>query len=186
MMTIRAISIGLMMGVFAGVCSAAEDHHHNEHKHEGEHEQHSAHVHGHAKLFVVLEGKVLELLFESPAINLLGFEHKPESDQQSAKFEQVLSELNQPRGLFSVSEQAGCELSEKQIEVPYQDKDAGEGHADYRAQYRFECQNPDELQNIPVQLLKRFPLTESIEVQSISSSGQKAYGLTSANSQLSF
>ena len=186
MITIRAVSIWLMMGVFAGVCSAAEDHHHNEHKHEGEHEQHSAHVHGHAKLFVVLEGKVLELLFESPAINLLGFEHKPESDQQLAKFEQVLSELNQPRGLFSVSEQAGCELSEKQIEVPYQDKDTGEGHADYRAQYRFECQSPDELQNIPVQLLKRFPLTESIEVQSISSSGQKTYELTSANSQLSF
>ena len=115
MIAIRAITLWLIMGAFAGACSAAGDHHHHDHEHEGDHEQHSAHVHGHAKLFVVLEGNVLELLFESPAINLLGFEHKPESDQQSAKFDQVLSELNQPRGLFNVSEQAGCELSEKKI-----------------------------------------------------------------------
>ena len=181
---------------FAAYVVAQEQEHDHEHEHENEYQQHSAHVHGHAKLFVAVDGNALEIMLESPAMNLLGFEHEPESPEQLAAVDKALSDLNNPQALFAISEQADCVLSEKEIEAPYQEKashhdhdhdnhDAkAQTHSDYLARYRFACRNPEQIKLISVHFFKRFPMTESIEVQTISTAGQKMYELTSGHDKI--
>lgn len=47
---------------------------------------HETHVHGVATLNVLLEDHAVFMEFESPAMNLWGFEHAPVNDEQNALF----------------------------------------------------------------------------------------------------
>ena len=67
---------------------------------EHEHEQHEAHVHGEAQLLIAQEGNQLEIEFKSPAINIVGFEHKPSNAKQEASLEAAVATLKQPGQLF--------------------------------------------------------------------------------------
>ena len=53
----------------------------DEHDHEHEHGSLGAHEHGVGRLNAVLDGQALELEFDSPAMNLVGFEHKAQSSR---------------------------------------------------------------------------------------------------------
>jgi Protein of unknown function (DUF2796) len=44
---------------------------------EAEHREHGPHVHGVAQLNVALDGNVLWIELNSPAMNIVGFEHAP-------------------------------------------------------------------------------------------------------------
>ena len=57
---------------------------HDEHEHHDEHASLAAHEHGAAQLNVALEGQRLELALESPAMNLVGFEHAAVSTSDKA------------------------------------------------------------------------------------------------------
>ena len=66
--------------------------HANEHTHGHEHDEHAsldAHEHGSASLNIALEGNSLELELDSPAMNLLGFEHAAHSTADRAKLASV-------------------------------------------------------------------------------------------------
>ena len=52
-----------------------------------------AHEHGSATLNIAVDGDSLFLEFESPADNIVGFEHAPENDQQTAAIKQALDKL---------------------------------------------------------------------------------------------
>ena len=43
---------------------------------------HAAHIHGLATLTLAIENNVLEIQLESPAINLIGFEHQANSSEE--------------------------------------------------------------------------------------------------------
>lgn len=55
------------------IAHAADEH---DHDHEHEHGSLGAHEHGVGRLNAVLDGQALELEFDSPAMNLVGFEHQ--------------------------------------------------------------------------------------------------------------
>ena len=59
-------------------------------EHDHHYEQHQAHVHGEATLHVVVEGNTVEIELQSPAMNLLGFEHSPETQQQKNGINRLL------------------------------------------------------------------------------------------------
>ncbi|MGA1712188.1 MAG: DUF2796 domain-containing protein [bacterium] len=67
-----------------------------------------AHVHGEASLNLVLDGQSLFIEFESPAYNLVGFEHEPKDQIQQKEVQDSLSLLSRPRKVFGFSAQAGC------------------------------------------------------------------------------
>ena len=67
-----------------------------------------AHVHGKASLNLVLDGQSLFIEFESPAYNLVGFEHEPKDQIQQKEVQDSLSLLSRPRKVFGFSAQAGC------------------------------------------------------------------------------
>lgn len=65
---------------------------------EDNHGSHEAHVHGEAEMTLILQNDELAINFESPAANLVGFEHHPETDLQRNALDAVLTDLRNPTG----------------------------------------------------------------------------------------
>lgn len=94
---------------------------------EGGFVQEDAHEHGAALLTLVLDGETLSMELESPAVNFVGFEYEPTTDEQVQAVEGVLAELEDPMTLFTPAEAASCELVSAEAEHLMTDE---EGHAD--------------------------------------------------------
>ena len=73
-------------------------------------EEHEAHEHGHATLMLVQEKDELQILFKSPAANIVGFEHQPNSTEQREKVEAAEALLNDADKLFHLNDEAKCSL----------------------------------------------------------------------------
>lgn len=78
--------------------------------------QSEAHVHGLANLMIVLEGDEIEIGFESPAMNLLGFEHVATTDDEIQLVEKAEQILESPSTLFSFSG-SSCELQNMTLDL---------------------------------------------------------------------
>lgn len=184
--------------------AAAHEHseHSHEHSHEHQHEEHGslgAHVHGVAELNVALDGSTLELQLQSPAMNLLGFEHAAQSAEDKAKVAAVQKLLEQPLSLFGLNE-GQCTLTDHELESPlfesnstekkheeHAHSDTEHAHNDIHAHYQLACEQPDNLKQLDLtELFQRFPATEKIKVQLIGPSGQNGQELTAATPALSF
>lgn len=170
----------------------------HEHGHEHAHEEHTsldAHEHGVASLNVALDGQVLEIQLQSPAMNLVGFEHEAKSDADKAKVAAARQHLEQPQALFALPIEAKCALQDSELDSPLFGGHAHEehehadehGHSDIDASYRFACANAEALQTLELgSFFGTFPGTEKLEVQLIGPSGQQGAELTPSNSRLSF
>ena len=195
----RRLLLALPFALLPLAAGAAEhDHAHAEHQHaQDEHGSLNAHEHGVAQLNIVLDGQALELQLESPAMNLVGFEHAANSAADKAKVAAVHDQLQQPLSLFSLS--AGeCSVSEQTLESPLfaeseqghdhdHEKNHDSEHSDIQAHYTFNCQKPDDLQQLDLrELFKRFPATAKIQVQLIGPNGQQGLELTAAQPTLRF
>ncbi|WP_462401766.1 DUF2796 domain-containing protein [Pseudomonas sp. Marseille-QA0332] len=180
----------------------AHDHDH-EHQHEHAHGSLGAHEHGVAQLNVVLDGKNLKLELESPAMNLVGFEHLASSDADKAKVAAVRQQLVQPTKLFGLSQAAGCSETAQELESPlFADQPAPEHkhehehehahesehqHSDIHAHYQLTCTAPGKLAGIDLTpLFQAFPATRTINVQLIGPNGQKGVESTPAKAMVAF
>src|SRR5471032_602536 len=83
----------------------------DEHDHDHEHGSLGAHEHGMGRLNAVLDGQALELEFDSPAMNLVGFEHQASTPADNAQVAAARKSLENPLALFNVPKAAGCVLS---------------------------------------------------------------------------
>ncbi|WP_375741265.1 DUF2796 domain-containing protein [Pseudomonas boanensis] len=174
------------------------------HDHGHEQEAHGSletHEHGIARLNAALDGNTLELELDSPAMNLVGFEHAARSASDKAKAAAAREELVQPLVLFGIPNAAICAVASQELESPLFDdephhddephEDHAKGHehehSNVHAHYQMTCQAPDALQQLDLtQLFKRFPATEKIQVQLIGPQGQQGAELTRDNATLSF
>lgn len=78
-------------------------------------EEHGAHEHGHATLALVQENNELQLLLTSPAMNIVGFEHAPSTDEHHAKIDAAAKLLKDHNQIFSISTEAGCALEHAEV-----------------------------------------------------------------------
>lgn len=62
-----------------------------------------AHTHGVAALMLVVENGIVEAQFESPSVNLIGFEHKAYTAEEKAAVKQVKRTLENAKSLFAFS-----------------------------------------------------------------------------------
>jgi len=131
-------------------------------------EQH-AHSHGAVTLNVALEGQVLSLEIDAPAINVLGFEKSPRNDAERQAVAAVDTWLSAGRDIAGVPRAAECRLQS----VTYVAPKLGSGHADYRPRYTFRCANPAALEWVELWALRRFKDVEKVEVNVISASMQR-------------
>lgn len=183
------------------VAQAHEDHDH-------EHGSLGAHEHGVARLNAVLDGQALELELDSPAMNLVGFEHMASSAADKAKVAAARKQLENPVALFNLPTAAGCKVSSQELNSPLfgdkpeadhdDDDDATDGkgaaahehhhdHSEIHAHYQFTCATPSALSNLDLtQVFKTFPATQKIQVQLIGPSGQQGVDATATAAILKF
>jgi hypothetical protein len=171
------------------VAHAHDDH---DHDHDHAHGTLGAHEHGVAKLNAVLDGNTLELELDSPAMNLVGFEHAASTDTDKAKVAAVRQQLEQPLKLFALPAAAGCKEDQQELESPLFGEVAkadehGHQHSDIGAHYQLACANPEKLTQVDLApLFKAFPATQKINVQLIGPNGQKGVEATPAKAAVAF
>ncbi|MDE1462377.1 zinc uptake protein ZrgA [Spartinivicinus poritis] len=81
------------------------------------HQQHDAHEHGHAQLNIAQEGSTVTMQFISPAMNIVGFEHHPKTEEQEAQVKQAIKQLENGSALFGFPKKAGCKLASAKVET---------------------------------------------------------------------
>ncbi|NBA96110.1 DUF2796 domain-containing protein [Pseudomonas sp. R5(2019)] len=167
------------------VAHAHEDDHGHEHGSLG------AHEHSVARINAALDGQTLELELESPAMNLVGFEHAASSPADKAKVAKARKLLEQPVALFNLPKAANCTVASQKLESPlFGDKPAADhddDHSEIHAHYQFSCSTPAALKSLDLaQLFKAFPATQKIQVQLIGPNGQKGVDATPAAATLNF
>ena len=86
-----------------------------------------SHVHGNAELNVVLMGQQLQVEFVSPAINLLGFERPPNTDEETATLNNTIEQL-QRGGWLIEAFPTTCQLSTEEFEAPVYDEHESNEH----------------------------------------------------------
>ncbi|WP_179179824.1 DUF2796 domain-containing protein [Pseudomonas sivasensis] len=184
------------------IAHAAEDH-----DHDHEHGSLGAHEHGVGRLNAVLDGQTLELELDSPAMNLVGFEHVATTAADKAKVAAARKQLENPAALFNLPKAAGCVISSQELNSPLfgdkpeadhddddHDHDAKDGahehhhdHSEIHAHYQFTCATPTALSNLDLtQVFKTFPATQKIQVQLIGPSGQQGVDATATAATLKF
>lgn len=165
--------------------------------------QHGTHVHGVSVLNMALTDKGVYLELESPAMNMLGFEHAPRDAQQEAAVHDVEEQLKNAEALFTLASEAKCRVVEVQVEhkVLTEERENHEvhgehndhahhkhdrGHSEFHGLYQFECAQPEKIQALEVQLFSLFPGLEKLEVQLLTPGGQTARELTQQDNQISW
>ena len=188
----------LLLALPFALLPLAVAHAHDDHDHDHDHAHGSlgAHEHGVAKLNAVLDGSTLELELDSPAMNLVGFEHAASSDADKAKVAAVRQQLEQPLKLFGLAKAAGCSEDAQELESPLfgdqpaadDDGDAHEHqHSDIHAHYQLTCATPDKLGSLDLTpLFKAFPATQKINLQLIGPNGQKGVEATPSKAVVAF
>ena len=137
--------------------------------------QNEAHQHGAARLSIVIDEDDMEIVLQSPAINLFGFENQPGDGAEEAVIFETVELLEDDDALFRMPKDAGCVLHNFEIESPIvkmdddedSDKDINEqatdsvetesAHSDVEALWNFSCKNTAELKRLEVKFFAAFP-----------------------------
>ena len=193
--------------------AGAEEKH--DHDHDQEHRRHDAHVHGIAALNLALDGEEVHIELDSPAANIVGFEHAPSSEADYAALDKAVAALKIGDQLFRFNDEAGCRKEKAMVksalleeehadhhdheekgehghekheheEHGHDEHEGEETHSDIEAVYHFECAKPGKLTQLTVELFEAFPATEELNVQYIIESKQGARELTAKDHVVKF
>lgn len=149
----------------------------------GDIDGHGAHEHGVAHLTLAMEEKSLQMALESPADNVVGFEHAPTKAREKAAVEAALTQLRQP-ALLKPNTDAGCSKGTAQAENPFT-ATGNSAHQDFDAEYLFQCQFPGKLTQLDASALFRaFPRLRTLKVDYALPAGQGSGTLTPLMSRI--
>ncbi len=141
------------------------------------------HVHGEALLQVVMDGQELVINLNSPAFNLLGFEHEPQNSEEQALVENLDTNMRDPQFWLELPTAANCSLSRVELGQHVETTMPGEaddhdhdhehehaGHSEHRDlayEYHFLCADPDQFEQAQVKLFDHFPALTSLHAEVI-------------------
>jgi len=163
---------------------------------EDEHRDHDSHKHGAAEMNLAVDGTQVMIELDSPAVNIVGFEHTPQSEDQRNQVKQAIQRLEAAEDLFVFSPGVRCQLDEAEVESDldqgHDDHDdhghghdeSGQTHSDFSARYLFSCEAIDNLKQVEVKLFAEFEGLEEIKVQVITSDNQSLNHLTPVHSMI--
>ena len=106
----------LMYGLLYGQSSIGQDRHNP-----------AAHTHGLASMTVVYDAGQLQIEVETPAANLLGFEHEPQNAQQWQQLEQIKKSLKKPATAIGLT--SDCVIHSIDVDMPFSEA-AHDNHDD--------------------------------------------------------
>lgn len=154
----------------------------------------NSHTHGEAVLNIVLENQLLYVEFTSPAMNLTGFEHSPQSDQDKKRVANVRQHLHNAQWL-QPTDSAQCQLTKSSAEAHFgehdqhddghatdkHDKNESSEHAEFEASFEYQCQLSEALKMIRLSLLKDYSDLYKIHVNLITETKQTTFTLHDSN-----
>ncbi|MEM9709277.1 MAG: DUF2796 domain-containing protein [Pseudomonadota bacterium] len=85
-----------------------------------------AHVHGHGALNIAMEGNQVAIELEVPGFDIVGFEYEASTDEDKAAIATALDTLGDASNLFSLTADAGCEVTEASVELLGEEDEHGE------------------------------------------------------------
>jgi Protein of unknown function (DUF2796) len=138
-----------------------------------EFDQHGAHEHGHLTLNVVVQDSLLSIELESPAANVLGYEHAPRTADEKAQWDRQLQWLRSGRDAVGVPVAAGCQLSKVDIEAPDPAAKGAQEHSDFRVRWQFQCRNAAALAWFEPWLIQKLLGVEEVDVNLVNGAVQK-------------
>jgi len=94
-----------------------------------------AHEHGHGTFNMAIEGETVVIELETPSFDILGFEYAASSDAEKAAVDKAQEALSSPAALFGLPKDAGCSVTEAEIEFGadeehHDDEHHGDKHHD--------------------------------------------------------
>lgn len=173
-----------------------------------EHRELGPHEHGHGILNIAVEKNRVSMDLDAPGMDIVGFEHKPESADQKATAQKAEATLAQALVLFKIPASAGCKVTEAKVSIEaegeHEDgkKDAApeakpadkagekvgenagegheghEGHNDYNVAYVLDCAKPSDITSIQFDYFKSFAGAKALTVNVVSEKAQNSYEVT--------
>jgi hypothetical protein len=190
MRTIRKSRVLAAAFTFAAFAAAAD-----------EHRQLGAHMHGHGRLNIAIEDKIVSMELEVPGADIAGFEHEPNTAEQKAMVEKAKAKLADGLSLFAPSPAAGCVLKSAKVSTEAEHGDehgreheahggkpeeAGHRHSEFHVEYSLECLSPSRLTSMTFDYFRAFPGAEELDVSVISPKGQTSYEVKRDKPSLDF
>ena len=185
----------IMLGT-SPLAVAGKDGHHHDHDHQ--HRHHDSHQHGVAELNIAIDGSNLMIELQSPAANIVGFEHSPRNAQQRTLIDNAVNTLEKPEQLFLISPEARCILEEAEVDSDIvkkghdhkhdhdHDHKKESSHSEFSVGYSFKCDAIDKLQSIEVKLFSRFEGMEKIKAQLVTPGKQGLENLSPSHNKIEF
>ncbi|WP_375183776.1 DUF2796 domain-containing protein [Marinobacter sp.] len=157
-----------------------------------------AHQHGQAELQLAVEGNRIDLLFTSPAYNLLGFEHEARTDAQKAAVRETTRWLGATPLVDTTA--PSCEVMEAHVHHQagaeghdHHDHEAGHAepahpestHTDVEVAQTLSCADLGNATALSTPLTERFPEIEHLSVEWVWSGRQGSDRLERGEDQFS-
>jgi len=171
--------------------------------------EHDSHEHGAATLDVVIDGAQMFVTFDSPWMNLVGFEHAPSTDEQRDAVANAQAQLEDGMLALGIDSGAGCTLQTTGIDSSMAMDDHGDehGHDDHgddhdddhsdehghdehddeheiSVNWAFTCENPDAVSTLALSLFDNFSGIETLSVQMAGPGGQSAQKVSADNANV--
>jgi hypothetical protein len=159
-----------------------------------------AHVHGHGRLNIGIEGKKLSMELEVPGADIVGFEHEPSTAEQRAALAEAKARLANASMLFAPEPKAGCTLEQAKVSVEagheHEHHDHGDkssaasqekeeaGHSEFHGEYSFVCTSPSRLASMTFDYFKEFPNAQELDITIVSPKGQSRFEVKRDNPSL--
>ena len=162
-----------------------------------ESETHDAHLHGYAELTIALEGDLLEINFESPAFNIVGFEYKAKTRREIQTVKESQALLEAPERIFSFKG-TKCNLKSSEANLAnlddahkilrkvepdeYHEHDEhDEQHSQISSDYVYICDSGRKLTGLEIELIRYFPAIHELRVMWVTDEGQGGVNLTKSS-----
>jgi hypothetical protein len=154
--------------------------------HEKKTHEHKAHVHGSATLSIAMENsKSGSILLESPGESIIGFEHEAKSPSDIKSRDKSLAILkNQGSELFVFPIEKKCVINSTKVEI--KKENSKNNHSEIEAHFSFSCEKDLSKSSLQVNLGKKFPRIEDLDVQLISDKKQSASELEKGLGSITF
>ena len=163
-----------------------------------------AHLHGQVDRTLAIEGNTIELNLESPAANIVGFEHPASTPEQHASVTRAKMILDMPQQLLtfigtpcqSIAQEIDLSAVLKPAETHHKEEahsehqehaDEGhETHSEISARYQFHCDKGIKLTAIKVHLFDLFPRIKTVHTAWVSDTNQASTILTAGVTTINF
>ncbi|CAM3994557.1 DUF2796 domain-containing protein [Vibrio neonatus] len=148
--------------------------------------QHGAHVHGFVTYDIAQDGAGLLIEIYATGMDVVGFEHTANTEQEKSAMSRANQLLNDSHSIVNINAEAQCSITDSAVSLvkssfeqpaaqdihnPFVEHSA---HASFDIKYQFNCQNPQQLNDINTSWFQHFPATNTIAVNYFTDKTQNA------------